>query len=124
MSTSFSEERGGQRSDSVIALSPDGHAKLAKTLERPISPSAFSDLNYDEGENSSSTLNNGKKLLSIHQSRPRGCLSRFWIKNKGLVYVAASQIFNCLMNVTITVLEVEGNNGKGFHPLQVRLMPW
>jgi hypothetical protein len=55
-------------------------------------------------------------------SRPswRSYAAASWVKNKGLAYVLAAQVFNCLMNVTIRILEIEGNNGKGFHPLQVR----
>jgi hypothetical protein len=48
-------------------------------------------------------------------------LKAFWIRNKGLALVIASQVFNCLMNVAITILEIEGNGGKGFHPLQVKI---
>lgn len=42
-----------------------------------------------------------------------------WITNKGLALVLMAQFFGTLMNVTTRMLEVEGNNGKGYHPFQI-----
>ncbi|KAF1960132.1 hypothetical protein CC80DRAFT_438668 [Byssothecium circinans] len=49
----------------------------------------------------------------------KGRISQFWISNKGLALVFFSQLFGTLMNVTTRKLEVEGNNGRGFHPFQI-----
>ncbi|KAF2127430.1 hypothetical protein P153DRAFT_368726 [Dothidotthia symphoricarpi CBS 119687] len=43
----------------------------------------------------------------------------FWVVNKGLVFVMIAQLFGTMMNVTTRILEVEGNDGKGYHPLQI-----
>ncbi|CAI6338181.1 unnamed protein product [Periconia digitata] len=54
--------------------------------------------------------------------RPRtwkGKVEVFWTKNKGLAMVLFSQLFGTLMNVTTRMLEIEGNDGQGFHPFQV-----
>jgi hypothetical protein len=51
----------------------------------------------------------------------KGRMEAFWYKNKGLAYVILCQLFTCLMMVATRLLEIEGNDGKGFHPLQVRL---
>jgi hypothetical protein len=90
-------------------------------LLRPQSPGTLSDLSVDD---------RGRLILERPQnSTPQPRLSRpswrcyasaFWVKNKGLAFVVAAQVFNCLMNVTIRILEIEGNHGKGFHPFQVR----
>lgn len=42
-----------------------------------------------------------------------------WKENLGLVLVLFSQFFGTLMNVTTRKLEIEGNNGKGYHPFQI-----
>lgn len=42
-----------------------------------------------------------------------------WKENLGLVLVLCSQLFGTLMNVTTRKLEIEGNNGKGYHPFQI-----
>ncbi|KAJ4357857.1 uncharacterized protein N0V89_002434 [Didymosphaeria variabile] len=46
-------------------------------------------------------------------------LKAFWLENLGLILVLVSQLFGTLMNVTTRMLEVEGNNGKGYHPFQI-----
>ncbi|KAH8701484.1 hypothetical protein GQ44DRAFT_831867 [Phaeosphaeriaceae sp. PMI808] len=53
---------------------------------------------------------------------PRTIWSRmqlFWVTNKGLGLVLIAQLFGTLMNVTIRLLEMEGNGGKGYHPFQI-----
>ncbi|KAF1835091.1 hypothetical protein BDW02DRAFT_597608 [Decorospora gaudefroyi] len=42
-----------------------------------------------------------------------------WKSNKGLALVLISQLFGTLMNVTTRMLEMEGNDGKGYHPFQI-----
>ncbi|KAF9693628.1 hypothetical protein EKO04_008495 [Ascochyta lentis] len=42
-----------------------------------------------------------------------------WTKNKGLFLVLISQFFGALMNVTTRLLEMEGNDGKGYHPFHI-----
>ncbi|KAF2845761.1 hypothetical protein T440DRAFT_459688 [Plenodomus tracheiphilus IPT5] len=48
-----------------------------------------------------------------------GRMRAFWIANKGLALVLISQFFGTLMNVTTRMLEMEGNDGKGYHPFQI-----
>ncbi|KAI8934375.1 hypothetical protein NX059_009111 [Plenodomus lindquistii] len=49
----------------------------------------------------------------------KGRVQAFWIANKGLALVLISQFFGTLMNVTTRMLEMEGNDGKGYHPFQI-----
>ncbi|KNG47918.1 duf6 domain-containing protein [Stemphylium lycopersici] len=49
----------------------------------------------------------------------KGRVRASWIANKGLALVLISQLFGTLMNVTTRMLEVEGNDGKGYHPFQI-----
>lgn len=49
----------------------------------------------------------------------QGRVRRFWIANKGLALVLIAQLFGTLMNVTTRMLEMEGNDGKGYHPFQI-----
>lgn len=49
----------------------------------------------------------------------KGKLQASWTANKGLVLVLVSQLFGTFMNVTTRLLEMEGNNGKGYHPFQI-----
>ncbi|KAH7389663.1 hypothetical protein DE146DRAFT_680470 [Phaeosphaeria sp. MPI-PUGE-AT-0046c] len=49
----------------------------------------------------------------------RGRLRWFWVKNKGLAFVLVAQFFGALMNVATRILEMEGNDGQGYHPFQV-----
>jgi hypothetical protein len=93
----------------------------SNAFERPISPSAFSDLSDLYGQDATVFVGEATAKPQTYSQHQRSYLQEFWIRNKGLVYVTLSQVFNCLMNVTITILEVEGNDGKGFHPLQVSL---
>lgn len=46
-------------------------------------------------------------------------LAALYERNKGVAYVLLAQVFGVLMNVTTRILEMEGNNGQGFHPFQV-----
>ncbi len=41
----------------------------------------------------------------------KGKIQSFWIRNKGLALVLLAQFFGTLMNVTIRLLESEGNDG-------------
>ncbi|KAH7030519.1 hypothetical protein B0J12DRAFT_318277 [Macrophomina phaseolina] len=49
----------------------------------------------------------------------RGRLKAYWSRNKGLALVLISQFFGVCMNVSTRILEIEGNNGHGYHPFQV-----
>ncbi|KAF2635127.1 hypothetical protein P280DRAFT_474043 [Massarina eburnea CBS 473.64] len=49
----------------------------------------------------------------------KGKIGLFWTTNKGLALVLISQLFGTLMNVTTRLLEVEGNDGRGYHPFQI-----
>ena len=95
---------------------------------RPLSPDTLSNLSADDYEQirppqPSRNPRNG----DIHGSpRPktykpgwRGRLEAFWVRNKGLAYMLAAQVFGTLMNVTTRLLEIEGNKGKGLHPVQI-----
>ncbi|KAF2692279.1 hypothetical protein K458DRAFT_411935 [Lentithecium fluviatile CBS 122367] len=65
---------------------------------------------------------NGRLASRSPAPRPktwRGRIALFWTTNKGLAYVLFSQLFGTLMNVTTRKLEIEGNNGQGYHPFQI-----
>jgi len=49
----------------------------------------------------------------------RGRVHQSWVKNKGLALVLIAQLFGTLMNVTTRMLEMEGNDGKGYHPFHI-----
>ncbi|CAE7193647.1 hypothetical protein P3342_009478 [Pyrenophora teres f. teres] len=49
----------------------------------------------------------------------KGMVQASWTANKGLVFVLIAQMFGTLMNVTTRLLEMEGNNGRGYHPFQI-----
>ncbi|KAI9781807.1 MAG: hypothetical protein M1835_004180 [Candelina submexicana] len=49
----------------------------------------------------------------------RGTLEALWSRNRGLALVMLSQLFGALMNVTTRLLETEGSNGEGMHPMQI-----
>ncbi|EMD96596.1 hypothetical protein COCHEDRAFT_1162440 [Bipolaris maydis C5] len=49
----------------------------------------------------------------------KGKIQASWTVNKGLALVLISQLFGTLMNVTTRMLEMEGNNGNGYHPFQI-----
>ncbi|EUC44957.1 hypothetical protein COCMIDRAFT_5809 [Bipolaris oryzae ATCC 44560] len=60
--------------------------------------------------------------VSRSPSPPRtfkGKIQASWTANKGLALVLISQLFGTLMNVTTRMLEMEGNNGNGYHPFQI-----
>lgn len=51
--------------------------------------------------------------------QPRGsAILRFWARNKGACFVALSQFFGALMNLTARLLEIDGD---GMHPVQALL---
>jgi hypothetical protein len=101
---------------------------------RSHSPDTLSNLSVDEINDLRRTRSPFDASSAIHSrhagrspgpslsawARMKGRLSRFWLRNKGLGLVLLSQVFGTLMNVTTRLLEVEGNNGKGMHPFQVR----
>jgi len=90
----------------------------ADSILRARSPSTLSNFSVDDRGRLPSERTDGirRNPMGIREG-----LKAFWVRNKGLALVLAAQIFNCLMNVIITILEIEGNQGKGFHPLQVGL---
>jgi hypothetical protein len=109
-----------------VSFTGEGHLTVGDIL-RAISPGTLSNLSVDDHGHLRMGRTND---LSVHSERynsrspgpsqsERGLLRAFWIRNKGLALVLLSQVFNCLMNVATRLLEVEGNGGKGFHPLQV-----
>ncbi|CZT21201.1 related to DUF6 domain protein [Ramularia collo-cygni] len=58
---------------------------------------------------------------SDDESQPgwRYKLRRSWTRNYGLFLMLLAQFFGTCMNVTVRLLEVEGNEGKGMHPFQI-----
>lgn len=95
---------------------------------RPHSPDTLSNLSTDEYEQlrpgRSSRRTNGGLRSPSQSPYPslkgvRGSLQTFWVRNKGLAYMLLGQVFGCLMNVTVRLLEIEGNKGKGLHPFQI-----
>ncbi|KAJ4403574.1 hypothetical protein N0V91_006447 [Didymella pomorum] len=64
----------------------------------------------------------GRRNASRSPAPPRtakGKLQALWYKNKGLFLVLISQFFGTLMNITTRLLEMEGNDGKGYHPFHI-----
>jgi len=49
----------------------------------------------------------------------KGKIHASWTANKGLALVLIAQMFGTLMNVATRILEMEGNNGRGYHPFQI-----
>lgn len=98
------------------------------TLHHPRSPSpgAASELSFEEIRTGrSSSRGRAHRGTSRSPAPPKTWKDRIhasWVRNKGLALVLVAQIFGTLMNVTTRLLEVEGNNGKGLHPFQVRLV--
>ncbi|KAF3007765.1 hypothetical protein E8E13_010165 [Curvularia kusanoi] len=67
----------------------------------------------DQGES-------GYTLRSLAPPRHlKGRVQEIWYRNKGLFLVLISQFFGTLMNITTRLLEMEGNNGKGYHPFHI-----
>jgi hypothetical protein len=69
------------------------------------------------------TVGHGRRLASRSLAPPsktlREKLKAFWAQNLGLILVLVAQLFGTLMNVTTRMLEIEGNDGKGYHPFQI-----
>ncbi|RAK73908.1 DMT family transporter [Aspergillus fijiensis CBS 313.89] len=42
-----------------------------------------------------------------------------WLQGKGMIFVLGAQFFGATMNVMTQVLEIKGNNGRGYHPFQI-----
>ncbi|KAF1928701.1 uncharacterized protein M421DRAFT_420593 [Didymella exigua CBS 183.55] len=64
----------------------------------------------------------GHRHASRSPAPPRtvkGKLQAIWYNNKGLFLVLVSQFFGTLMNITTRLLEMEGNDGKGYHPFHI-----
>ncbi|KAJ4994284.1 integral membrane protein DUF6 [Stagonosporopsis vannaccii] len=64
----------------------------------------------------------GCRYASHSPAPPRttkGKLRALWYKNKGLFLVLISQFFGTMMNITTRLLEMEGNDGKGYHPFHI-----
>lgn len=93
---------------------------------RPLSPDTLSNLSAEEFDqlgprNSDIWLNGGHQALkSPRIAAWQAKLRASWLRNAGLVYMLAAQLFGVMMNVTTRLLEIEGNKGKGLHPFQVR----
>ncbi|KAH6639462.1 hypothetical protein C7974DRAFT_388561 [Boeremia exigua] len=66
---------------------------------------------------------NGPRYASTSPAPPprtaKGRMWAIWYKNKGLFLVLISQFFGTMMNITTRLLEMEGNNGKGYHPFHI-----
>ena len=109
-----------------VSFNGEGHLTVGSIL-RAISPGTLSNLSVDDHGHlrigrPGDLFISGERRNSISPGPPhpqKSFLRAFWIRNKGLALVMLAQVFNCLMNVATRLLEVEGNGGKGFHPLQV-----
>jgi hypothetical protein len=68
-------------------------------------------------------VGHGRRFASRSPAPPaktlREKLEVFWAQNLGLILVLVAQLFGTLMNVTTRMLEIEGNDGKGYHPFQI-----
>lgn len=73
----------------------------------------------------SSRLSIDSQLSTRHSNGPvspsseGSPLQKFWIRNKGAILVAASQLFGALMNLSARLLELDG---EGMHPVQALLI--
>ncbi|RAL09321.1 DMT family transporter [Aspergillus homomorphus CBS 101889] len=56
---------------------------------------------------------------SDHQTAWWSSLQELWVQGKGMILVLGAQFFGATMNVMTQVLEIKGNNGKGYHPFQI-----
>nr|OQO18785.1 hypothetical protein B0A51_13757 [Rachicladosporium sp. CCFEE 5018] len=92
---------------------------------RPLSPDTLSNFSLDEYEQihppsrSRTSHNPPKRYTNARIERWRYALAAFWLRNKGLAYMLLAQVFGTMMNVTTRLLEIEGNHGKGLHPVQI-----
>lgn len=88
---------------------------------RPLSPDTLSTFSLEEYEQiftrPPAHLDSSRDGLPSQAWRAR--INASWIRNKGLAYMLAAQLFGSLMNVTTRLLEIEGNKGKGLHPFQI-----
>ncbi|KAK8158606.1 DUF6 domain protein [Phyllosticta citrichinensis] len=57
--------------------------------------------------------------LDSSPSTWREKLQNIWDGNRGPLLVLIAQLFNTVMNTATRILEIEGNDGKGYHPFQV-----
>jgi len=88
---------------------------------RPLSPDTISNLSVEEYAQLQPIRSRESIALPATPPRTgwRGRLDRFWIRNKGLAFMLLAQVFGVLMNVTTRLLEIEGNKGKGMHPVHI-----
>ena len=84
---------------------------------RPLSPDTVSNLSVDDYQRPHTPV---VQPSTAQPDTWRGRLHAFWIRNLGLLFMLIAQVFGTAMNVTTRILEIEGNDGKGFHPFQVR----
>lgn len=119
-------ERPISVNDMYHAYPPKQHLEIPSILRVP-SPDGFLELSVNQDDIAlEQNEEAGLPLAFAHQkttSPPaRGTLKSwlpaFFVNNKGPLFVALSQLFGALMNVTTRLLEMEGNNGKGMHPFQ------
>ncbi|KAH9881717.1 hypothetical protein IAQ61_000444 [Plenodomus lingam] len=88
---------------SVLSMDDSNNIRYARTLNvEPLRQGGFQ------------ALQHRAKVRTWRES-----VHGFWLANKGLALVLISQFFGTLMNVTARMLEMEGNNGKGYHPFQI-----
>lgn len=94
---------------------------------RAASPDTLSLLSAEEYEplrTGRSTSRGAARNASQSPAPPKGWRDRIkagWVRNKGVLMVVLAQVFGTLMNVLTRMLELDGNNGKGMHPFQVRI---
>lgn len=107
---------------------PESHGYLSAPLTgpiRPLSPDALSILSadeYDQIHNEQQPRRQTHDLISGNGVPQRGWrlkIRQSWNRNYGLFLMLLAQFCGTLMNVTTRLLEVEGNKGKGLHPLQI-----
>ena len=70
------------------------------------------------------TVSSSGRLLSRSSAPSRKTWKEtarlLWARNKGLTLVILAQLFGCMMNVTIRLLEMDGTGGPAMNPFQVR----
>ncbi|KAH7094446.1 hypothetical protein FB567DRAFT_3835 [Paraphoma chrysanthemicola] len=121
----------GEQEYPTSTLDPGNKPELPPRLDRGAirvsspNPSFVStdDADHDRlGRVSAHLTQHGRRRASRSPVPPSTALARlqfFWVANKGLALVLISQLFGTLMNVTTRMLEMEGNDGNGYHPFQI-----
>lgn len=119
-------DEGARRLSKIWSNQPSLSIPVSRPT-RPQSPDTVSLISADDFHElrrpSIVDIVNERRPSPSRISRWKDGTQATWTRNKGLFLVLLAQVFGTLMNVTTRILEVEGNNGEGLHPFQVRAGP-